>query len=149
MDNISPEVHDNDDWATNNKGWNLLRVDTDNICIDRDGDGWEESAFRCHTCAHPQQGEDYDNCPDVYNPDQTDSNGDGIGDACQWVCGDANSDQAVNILDVTYIINYLYKNGPAPAPEISADADGSGTVNILDVTHIINYLYKNGPDPIC
>ncbi|MGA1796736.1 MAG: thrombospondin type 3 repeat-containing protein [bacterium] len=25
---------------------------------------------------------DNDNCPEVYNPDQTDSNGNGIGDAC-------------------------------------------------------------------
>jgi hypothetical protein len=66
-----------------------------------------------------------------------------------FICGDANSDLGINILDVTYIVNYLYKNGPAPDPEISADADGSGGINILDVTHLVNYLYKNGPDPIC
>ena len=64
-------------------------------------------------------------------------------------CGDANSDATVNILDVTYIINYLYKNGPAPVPEEAADADGSGGLNLLDVTYLINYLYKNGPEPIC
>jgi hypothetical protein len=29
-----------------------------------------------------------DNCPDVYNPDQTDSDGDGFGDACPPNCGD-------------------------------------------------------------
>jgi hypothetical protein len=66
-----------------------------------------------------------------------------------FTCGDANSDQAINILDVTYIINYLYKNGPAPDPEAAADADGSGVINLLDVTHLINYLYKDGPEPIC
>jgi photosystem II stability/assembly factor-like uncharacterized protein len=66
-----------------------------------------------------------------------------------FICGDANGDQAINILDATYIISYLYKNGPAPDPEISADADGSGSLNILDATHIISYLYKNGPEPIC
>ena len=29
------------------------------------------------------QDSDYDNCPDVYNPDQADADGDGIGDACE------------------------------------------------------------------
>jgi hypothetical protein len=33
-----------------------------------------------------------DNCPDVYNPDQKDTNGNGIGDACDNCPGDANGD---------------------------------------------------------
>ena len=28
--------------------------------------------------------------------------------------GDVNSDLAVNILDIVYLINNIYKNGPAP-----------------------------------
>jgi hypothetical protein len=67
----------------------------------------------------------------------------------QYVCGDADASGAVNLLDVTFIINYLYKEGPAPVPPEGADADGNGSLNILDVTHIINYLYKEGPEPIC
>ena len=31
-----------------------------------------------------------------------------------FICGDANADQGVNILDVVYIINYKYKGGPEP-----------------------------------
>jgi hypothetical protein len=50
---------------------------------------------------------------------------------------------------VSYLINYLYKSGPAPVPVESGDADGSGTINLLDATYLINYLYKNGPAPIC
>lgn len=30
------------------------------------------------------------------------------------VCGDANNDDVINILDVTHLINYLYMDGPAP-----------------------------------
>jgi len=31
-----------------------------------------------------------------------------------YVCGDVNDDNGLNILDVTYIIYYLYKSGPPP-----------------------------------
>jgi len=90
-----------------------------------------------------------DNCPENYNPDQTDSNGNGVGDACDYVCGDASGDQTVNILDITYLINYLYKGGPPPDRMEAADADGNGVVNLLDITYLISYLYKGGPAPIC
>lgn len=65
------------------------------------------------------------------------------------VCGDADGSGAINILDATFIINYLYKGGPAPVPGEAGDANGSGTINILDVTALINYLYKGGPEPVC
>ncbi|PIS40808.1 MAG: hypothetical protein COT26_01320, partial [Candidatus Kerfeldbacteria bacterium CG08_land_8_20_14_0_20_43_14] len=65
------------------------------------------------------------------------------------ICGDANADGKVNMLDITYIANYLYKHGPAPKPLLSADVDGGGFVNSLDSTYLINYLYKNGPGLKC
>ncbi len=63
--------------------------------------------------------------------------------------GDANDTQTINILDVTFIINYLYKGGPAPTCPANADPNASCSINILDVTAIINYLYKGGPAPVC
>jgi len=94
-------------------------------------------------------GDSCDNCIDVANPDQADTNENGIGDACDYMCGDADGSGALNILDATFVINYLYKGGPAPDPETAADVNSSGGVNILDVTYVINYLYKGGPEPIC
>jgi len=64
-----------------------------------------------------------------------------------YINGDADRNEETNILDVTYIINYLYKGGPAPEPVDAADVNCNLKVNILDVTHLINYLYKDGPTP--
>ena len=64
-----------------------------------------------------------------------------------WMLGDASVDWQVNILDVTFLINYLYKDGTSPYPIIMGDIDGSCSINILDVTYLINYLYKSGPAP--
>jgi uncharacterized protein (TIGR02145 family) len=68
-------------------------------------------------------------------------------------CGDVNNSGTVNILDVSYLINYLYKSGPPPDCGTVTDIDGNiyRTIKIgaqvwmaenLKVTH-----YRNG-DPI-
>jgi hypothetical protein len=62
--------------------------------------------------------------------------------------GDANFDGAINMLDVTYMIAYVYMSGPAPIPiSETGDVDGNGLYNILDVVYYLNYLYKDGPAP--
>jgi len=66
-----------------------------------------------------------------------------------FTCGDANSDEFVNILDVVYLINFKYKGGPAPDPLVSADVNNDEQVNILDIVYLINYKYKDGPEPDC
>jgi len=63
--------------------------------------------------------------------------------------GDSDGSDDLNILDVTHLINYLYKEGAVPYPIVAGDANCSETVNLLDVTYLINYLYKGGPPPIC
>jgi uncharacterized protein (TIGR02145 family) len=64
-------------------------------------------------------------------------------------CGNANGDQVINLLDVSFIINGLYRGGPMPNPIQSADVNNDGKMNLLDVSYIINYLYRNGPAPNC
>jgi len=66
-----------------------------------------------------------------------------------YVCGDADTSSAINILDATHLINYLYKGGPPPLPlECIGDANTTGNINILDINYLINYLYKGGPAPL-
>ena len=66
-----------------------------------------------------------------------------------FMCGDANGDDNINILDITFLINYLYKSGPAPDPMDAANVNNDAGVNLLDVTYLINYIYKSGSEPSC
>ena len=66
-----------------------------------------------------------------------------------YTCGDLDDDGLINILDVVFLINYIYKSGTAPDPLTSADVDGDSAINILDVVYLINYIYKSGPEPDC
>ncbi len=64
------------------------------------------------------------------------------------ICGDLDKDLKVNVLDVVYLINYKFKNGPPPEPVMAADFNSDGEIDIYDVVAFINYKYKDGPD-IC
>jgi len=64
-------------------------------------------------------------------------------------CGDVDNSGAINILDVTFLINYLYKGGPAPDPLDMADVNNDDVINILDITYLIGFLYLGGPEPDC
>ncbi|MEW5923995.1 MAG: S8 family serine peptidase [Candidatus Zixiibacteriota bacterium] len=64
--------------------------------------------------------------------------------------GDVNDNDSLNLLDIIYIINMLYKSGPPPEPiEDIGDIDCSGTINLIDVTVLINYLYRGAAKPSC
>jgi M6 family metalloprotease-like protein len=64
------------------------------------------------------------------------------------LCGDANGDGTVNVGDAVYLINYIFKGGPAPDPLCSGDANGDGVVNIADAVYLINYIFKGGLPPV-
>ena len=55
--------------------------------------------------------------------------------------GDVNHDHAVNISDVTVLIDYLL--GTGTVCEICADVNGDGPINIGDVTALIDLLLGN------
>lgn len=63
--------------------------------------------------------------------------------------GDATGDGVINIGDVMWMVNYLYRSGPPPVSFEAGDANCDDDHGLLDVVFLINYLYKGGPSPGC
>jgi hypothetical protein len=61
--------------------------------------------------------------------------------------GDANGDGLVNIGDAVFLINYVFKGGPAPDPLESGDANCDNSVDIGDAVYIVSYVFKGGEPP--
>jgi len=64
-----------------------------------------------------------------------------------YLRGDANGNYTLSLADIVYLINYLFKFGPAPEPIQSGDANCDGKVSLGDIVYLINYLFKFGPEP--
>jgi len=68
-----------------------------------------------------------------------------------FLCGDVNNSQSgPDISDITFLISFLYLDGPAPVHMLAADVNNSGgEPDISDITRIISFLYLDGPDLEC
>lgn len=67
-----------------------------------------------------------------------------------FVCGDANNDEAVDVSDAVYIINYAFVQGsPAPDPLESGNVNCDETVDVSDAVYIINYAFSAGSPAPC
>ena len=66
---------------------------------------------------------------------------------CGNTSGDANGD--IDISDLTYLVNYLFLDGPTPDPPSvgNINCDPAGGIDISDLTTLVNYLFLSGPAP--
>jgi len=73
----------------------------------------------------------------------------------EYLHGDANRDGKKSVSDVVFLINYLFKGGPAPVPVNLGDVNfckenppvQPGNPTVSDVVYLVNYLFKGGPPP--
>ena len=65
--------------------------------------------------------------------------------------GDANNDGSINITDMVFIVNYIFRHGNPPWPNrLLADANCDCAVNISDAYFLNAYIFAHGPAPgIC
>ncbi|MGB2981015.1 MAG: dockerin type I repeat-containing protein, partial [Candidatus Zixiibacteriota bacterium] len=67
--------------------------------------------------------------------------------------GDADCNGGVDVGDLVYLINYLYRSGQTPCTQgnygSAADVNCDGVVQIGDVVYLVNFLYRGGPPPPC
>jgi hypothetical protein len=99
---------------------------------------------------HLQAGSPCIDAGDPNSPKDPDSSISDIGALYyHYLRGDANQDKKVTIADIVFLVSYLFKHGPAPAPLKSGDANCDGKVTVADVVYLVAYLFKHGPQPAC
>ncbi len=68
-----------------------------------------------------------------------------------FACGDVNNDGVFQgILELTYLVDYIFRGGPPPLNFRPADLDGIPSFQgILELTYLVDYIFRSGFPPIC
>jgi hypothetical protein len=61
--------------------------------------------------------------------------------------GDSDGSGIYTTNDIVYLIEYIFRSGPAPDPLSAGDADMSGAIEVSDIVYMINFLFIGGPRP--
>ena len=91
--------------------------------------------------------DDVDNCPEVYNVQQEDIDGDGAGDLCDpcnnliWTGGDVDGNSALNIFDIVLLVDVILgESNTFICAEEAGDITQDGHLNVMDVIGLIQMI---------
>ncbi len=63
--------------------------------------------------------------------------------------GDVNGNGIVEIGDIIYLVNYLYRQGDPPLRPSDGDLNCDRVINVGDVVFLVSFLYRGGPLSRC
>ncbi|MEA3297402.1 MAG: hypothetical protein U9R56_06010, partial [candidate division Zixibacteria bacterium] len=68
-----------------------------------------------------------------------------------YVCGDIDGDgNNPDIVDLIYLVDWMFNNGPLPPVLDAADVDGSGGYpDVADLMYLVNFMFNEGPGLNC
>ena len=66
---------------------------------------------------------------------------------CCLLRGDAKHNGGILVDDIVYLVNHLFKGGPAPDCLDEGDAKANGGILVDDIVYLVNHLFKGGPAP--
>lgn len=61
--------------------------------------------------------------------------------------GDVDGSGFVDIADLVYLVDFLFRSGPGLPDPNAADVDASCIIDIADVVYFVLYLFRDGPEP--
>jgi len=67
---------------------------------------------------------------------------------CVGLRGDVTGDDIILVNDLVFLVDYLFKAGPAPSCEKEGDATGDGNTLVDDLVYLVDYLFKGGLPPV-
>ncbi|HKZ22038.1 MAG TPA: dockerin type I domain-containing protein [candidate division Zixibacteria bacterium] len=58
--------------------------------------------------------------------------------------GDANGDEKITLIDIVYVVNYVFRGGPEPIPFfLSGDMNEDARVDLIDILLLVNYVFSS------
>lgn len=64
-----------------------------------------------------------------------------------FVNGDVNTDNNINLADIIFLADYVFKSGLVPHPLKVGDVNCDTSVGLTDIVYLVNYVFKAGLPP--